>query len=105
MPGRGAPPGGRAPVGEVRVGCIGLRSPGRNGPRGAAPGAEEDGCGRRKIGCPRTTTPGTVAGAVYTGRGPACGVIIRFTGGAGGAIGFAGAVGSVCSCAADACSS
>lgn len=96
------------PAGVWRVGCIGRRAPGP--PIG---GREPAGCalpipGRRwKIGCPRTGNPppvrwpgapargpgaadvlpgaaGRGGGAVYTGRGPVCGVIRRRVG-AGGA--------------------
>ena len=114
MPGRPPAMGGRPPgVGALRVGCIGRRSPGRNGGRepgaiGApdapgAPGAPDalagpDDCpgrGRWKIGCPRTGNPvrlpmgddgwagrgGAGGGAVYTGRGPVCGTIMRRGGG------------------------
>src|SRR5438105_9909612 len=100
IPGRA--PAGRVPVGDVRVGCMGRRSPGRNG--GRAPGAPAAaGRGRWKIGWPGTGRPGaarfargrcpigcpgcTVAaleavfcGAAYTGRGPVCGVITRRAG-------------------------
>src|SRR5579863_947737 len=60
-PGGGNPgptPSGRVPVGDCRVGCIGRRSPGRNG--GRVPGAAAlPGRGRWKIGCPGTGRPGT----------------------------------------------
>jgi hypothetical protein len=95
-------------VGDWRVGCIGLRSPGRKGGRFAvgAPGR-----GRWKIGWPGTGRPGagrivapggapSVAivpagaagrkGALYTGRGPVCGTIIR----GGGAVAGGGALGA-----------
>ncbi len=82
---------GRVPVGDWRVGCIGRRSPGRNG--GRAPGAPP-GRGRWKMGCPGTGRPGTgragapapavgaagLGGALYTGRGPVWGTIIRGSG-------------------------
>ncbi len=111
MPGRPAPMGGRPPgVGALRVGCMGRRSPGRNGGRepgapGAKPGAEPGapvgvacpGRGRWKMGCPRTGKPvrlpaagggcgargGGGGGAVYTGRGPVCGTIMRRAGAPG----------------------
>jgi hypothetical protein len=105
--------GGRPPgVGALRVGCIGRRSPARNGGRApgaigapdapGAPGAlagpaDWPGRGRWKIGCPRTGSPvrlpidaedggwaargGAGGGAVYTGRGPVCGTIMRRAGG------------------------
>jgi hypothetical protein len=116
MPGRPPAMGGRPPgVGALRVGCIGRRSPGRNG--GRAPGAigapvapsalklpgapagpaDCPGRGRWNMGCPRTGRPvrfpigaedggwgargGGGGGAVYTGRGPVCGTIIRRAGG------------------------
>ena len=83
---------GRAtPLGAVRVGCIGRRSPGRAGGRAGAAGR-----GRWKIGWPGTGRPGAgrvldpaaapalalalgggAAGALYTGRGPVWGVIMR----------------------------
>jgi len=103
---------GRAPVGDCRVGCIGRRSPGRNGGRvPGAPGALDapPGRGRWKIGCPGTGRPGIgrfaigrpaigrcdapacgacvdaagLIGALYTGRGPVCGTIIRGGGACG----------------------
>jgi hypothetical protein len=93
----GPTPNGRAPAGATRVGCIGRRSPGRNG--GRAPGAIGRAV-RWKIGCPgtgrpgagRIGAPGTGTGALYTGRGPVCGMIMRGsgvvgTGGRGGAVG------------------
>ena len=95
----GPTPRGRAPVGDCRVGCIGRRSPGRNGGRGAPPGT--CGRGRWKIGWPGTGRPGAGrdvppigspgctgfgGGALYTGRGPVWGTIMR----GGGAIGAAG---------------
>jgi hypothetical protein len=90
------------------VGCIGRRSPGRNGGRPAGePACAPCGRGRWKIGCPGTGRPGAglpwcgravpvfdaagVAGrtgAVYTGRGPVCGTISRRGGACG--MGFAG---------------
>ena len=95
----------------ARVGCMGRRSPGRSG--GRAPGAPA-GRGRWKMGWPgtgrpgagRPCMPGRVAmgcpgtggrggacglggAAVYTGRGPVCGVITRREG--GGGAGFVGA--------------
>jgi hypothetical protein len=93
----GPTPSGRAPAGATRVGCIGLRSPGRSG--GRVPGAAGRAV-RWKIGCPgtgrpgagRIGAPGAGMGALYTGRGPVCGMIIRGggvaeTGGLGGALG------------------
>ncbi len=82
---------GRVPVGDCRVGCMGRRSPGRNGgrPAGAA------GRGRWKIGWPGTGRPGAGRGvvlaagrigALYTGRGPVCGTIMRRAGGGGAAV-------------------
>jgi hypothetical protein len=92
------------------VGCIGRRSPGRSGGRGPpTPGA--CGRGRWKMGCPGTGRPGagrmvpagplacTVGatgrggGALYTGRGPVCGTIIRGAGGCGGPVTTGGAAG------------
>ena len=88
------------------MGCMGLRSPGRRGGRlVGAPGR-----GRWKMGCPGTGRPGAgriVApaggpvgpagaagrkGALYTGRGPVCGTIIRGDGATGctGVLGAAG---------------
>ena len=105
MPGGGEPgptPSGRVPVGDCRVGCIGRRSPGRNG--GRVPGAAAPpGRGRWKIGWPGTGRPGTGragapawavgagrGGALYTGRGPVCGMIMRGDGDCAiGAAGFA----------------
>ena len=79
---------------------MGLRSPGRSGGRaaGEAPAA----CGLRwKIGCPGTGRPGAgrgppigtpgCTGALYTGRGPVCGTIIRGEG-CGAAMGRGGGV-------------
>src|SRR5512147_2192020 len=85
------------PLGDVRVGCIGRRSPGRDGGRAGVAGL-----GRWKMGLPGTGRPGAgrgveavapapalalaggaAAGALYTGRGPVCGVIIRRGGGEG----------------------
>jgi hypothetical protein len=93
----GPTPSGRVPAGETRVGCIGRRSPGRKG--GRIPGAAGRGV-RWKIGCPgtglpgadRSGAPGTGAGALYTGRGPVCGMIMRGSGvaGTGGLGGGAG---------------
>jgi hypothetical protein len=107
---------GRVPAGAWRVGCIGRRSPGRRGGRDApAPGPA--GRGRWKIGCPGTGRPGTGralpdgalvcpmgtpgrgGGALYTGRGPVCGTIMRGAGvcgaaGAGGGVGAAGRTGA-----------
>ncbi len=101
MPAPGPTPSGRAPAGATLVGCMGRRSPGRSGGRGA-PGAAGRGV-RWKIGCPGTGRPGAGRvtapdadaagadmGALYTGRGPVCGMIMR-GGGAIGAAGFAGA--------------
>jgi hypothetical protein len=85
-------------VGDCRVGCKGRRSPGRSG--GRAPGVW--GRGRWKIGLPgsgrpgagRAVAPSTGGGALYTGRGPVCGMITRGLGapetGAGGFIGAGG---------------
>src|SRR5579864_6337878 len=110
LPGRTGPGGGKpgpTPIGRVpaevwRVGCIGRRSPGRSGPRGApTPGVA--GRGRWKIGWPGTGRPGAGravpiapacaagaagrgGGALYTGRGPVWGTIMR---GAGGCTGVA----------------
>ncbi len=83
----GPTPRGRVPLGDCRVGCIGRRSPGRNGGRlcGVV------GRGRWKMGCPGTGRPGAGrggatadavgaagrGGALYTGRGPVCGTIMR----------------------------
>jgi hypothetical protein len=39
--------------------------------------------GRWKIGLPRCNPGGGVVGALYTGRGPVCGMMTRRTGGAG----------------------
>jgi hypothetical protein len=85
------------------VGCIGRRSPGRSGRGGPPPGVI--GRGRWKIGCPGTGRPGAGrmvpagdavgdmdatgaigrgGGALYTGRGPVCGTIMRGAGGCGG---------------------
>ena len=92
-------------MGDWRVGCIGLRSPGRRGARlVGVPGR-----GRWKIGWPGTGrpgagrrwpmgTPGAPAGAtgrkgaLYTGRGPVWGTIMRGSGVDGwtGALGAAG---------------
>ena len=110
------PPG----TGAERVGCMGRRSPGRNGGRApgapAAPGAPGapagwPGRGRWKMGWPRTG-PGRVpagadaegpcggregwtGGAVYTGRGPVCGTIMRRAGCSAGAAGCRDAGGCV----------
>jgi hypothetical protein len=90
-PNPGRPPG--APAGEERVGCIGRRPAGPPG----APGAPERGGyppgppGRWNIGRPRWIAPGPDGalgrggGALYTGRGPVCGIITRFTGAAAAA--------------------
>jgi len=81
------------------VGCMGRRSPGRMGGRGAPIGGAA-GRGRWKMGWPGTgrpgagrATPGAPAcaigaagrggGALYTGRGPVCGTIMRGAGGPG----------------------
>jgi hypothetical protein len=96
---------------------MGRRSPGRSGGRGApTPGA--CGRGRWKIGCPGIGRPGAGripmgtpgctgggvttrgGGALYTGRGPVCGTIMRGAGGpglttGGGATGVA-ETGGVC---------
>jgi len=85
------------------VGCMGRRSPGRSGRGGPPPGVI--GRGRWKIGCPGTGRPGAGrmvpagdevgdmdatgatgrgGGALYTGRGPVCGTIMRGAGGWGG---------------------
>jgi hypothetical protein len=85
------------------VGCMGRRSPGRSGRGGPPPGVI--GRGRWKIGCPGTGRPGAGrivpagdavgdmdatgaigrgGGALYTGRGPVCGTIMRGAGGCGG---------------------
>jgi hypothetical protein len=106
MPAPGPTPSGREPAGATRVGCIGLRSPGRSGGRGApGTGGREV---RWKIGCPGTGRPGAGleaafgadvdadagggAGARYTGRGPVCGMIMR----GGGATGAAGRALGIC---------
>jgi hypothetical protein len=81
------------PAGVERVGCIGRRSPGFRG--GRMPGAV--GRGRWKIGWPGTGRPGAgrgvvvpcasaarSGGALYTGRGPVCGMMTRGLGSAGG---------------------
>jgi hypothetical protein len=97
----GPTPSGRLPVGDERVGCMGRRSPGRN--MGRAPGGPDCcGRGRWKIGLPgsgrpgagRDTAPGAGIGALYTGRGPVCGMITRgcTMAGAGGLA----AVGGIC---------
>jgi hypothetical protein len=81
---------------------------------GRDPGA----CGRAvrwKIGCPGTGRPGVGrggapaagapgggSGALYTGRGPVCGMIMR-GGGAVGVIGFAGAALCICAILAGGC--
>ena len=97
----------------ARVGCMGRRSPGRRGGRG--PLGAPAGRGRWKIGCPGTGRPGAgrpcIPGrlaigwpgtggrggasgfggaAMYTGRGPVCGVMTR-RGGACGWVRTAGA--------------
>ena len=104
------------------MGCMGRRSPGRSGGRlAAAPGR-----GRWKIGCPGTGRPGVGrgaelgapaeaagdavrGGALYTGRGPVCGTIMRgrddcavcvgaaglLAAGAGGVIAAAGGCGTI----------
>ena len=85
------------------MGCMGRRSPGRSGRGGPPPGVI--GRGRWKIGCPGTGRPGAGrivpagdavgdmdatgaigrgGGALYTGRGPVCGTIMRGAGGCGG---------------------
>jgi hypothetical protein len=82
---------------------MGRRSPGRSGRGGPPPGVI--GRGRWKIGCPGTGRPGAGrivpagdpvgamdatgatgrgGGALYTGRGPVCGTIMRGAGGCGG---------------------
>jgi hypothetical protein len=105
------------------VGCIGRRSPGRSGGRGPPTPGAPCGRGRWKIGCPGTGLPGAGrmvptgapdwatgaggrgGGALYTGRGPVCGTIMRGPGvaagaevlgaaGRGGTSGAAGAVGA-----------
>jgi len=91
-------------MGAERVGCIGRRSPGRSGGRGAPAPCGPCGRGRWKIGCPGTGRPGAGrivpagalvcaagvgatgrGGALYTGRGPVCGTIILGAGGCGAA--------------------
>ena len=101
---------GRVPAGAWRVGCIGRRSPGRSGGRGA-PTAGAAGRGRWKIGWPGTGRPGAGrpvpaagapacaagrAGALYTGRGPVCGTIMRGAGAldAGGITGLCATTGA-----------
>jgi hypothetical protein len=92
---------GRGPVGAERVGCMGRRSPGRSGGRGAPTPGAPCGRGRWKIGWPGTGLPGAGrmvptggpeggtgaggrgGGALYTGRGPVCGTIMRGAGVAG----------------------
>lgn len=74
--------------------------------RRATPGPEADrgppavcGRGRSKIGLPRCIPPNICAapsGALYTGRGPVCGMIVRFA----GAAGATGADSTICSGAA-----
>jgi len=76
---------------------MGRRSPGRSG--GRAPGADGRAV-RWNIGCPGTGrpgagrggAPGAGIGALYTGRGPVCGMIMR-RGGGTGAAGLSGATG------------
>ena len=100
-------PADAIPVGASRVGCIGRRSPGRSGGRG--------GSGRRRTRTlknwlsrhrasrrwPRSSRWRTACsrregkGALYTGRGPVCGMIIR-GGGAIGAVGLTGAEACIC---------
>ena len=87
------------------MGCIGRRSPGRSGGRGAPTPPGPCGRGRWKIGWPGTGRPGIGrpvigraaigtpgcggggagrgGGALYTGRGPVCGTIMRGAGGVG----------------------
>ncbi|HTT24036.1 MAG TPA: hypothetical protein VMG82_34240 [Candidatus Sulfotelmatobacter sp.] len=91
-------------MGADLVGCMGRRSPGRSGGRGAPTPAGPCGRGRWKIGCPGTGRPGAGrivpagtlvcaagagatgrGGALYTGRGPVCGTIILGAGGCGAA--------------------
>ena len=91
------------------MGCIGRRSPGRRGGRGAPTPPGPCGRGRWKIGCPGTGRPGAGrivpagapacatgaagrgGGALYTGRGPVCGTIIRGAGVCGAAAAGGGA--------------
>jgi hypothetical protein len=84
------------------VGCIGRRSPGRSMGRGGPPPGAAAGGRRWKIGWPGTGRPGAGRippmgtpgwtgggvgriGALYTGRGPVCGTIMRGAGGWGAA--------------------
>jgi hypothetical protein len=92
------------------VGCMGRRSPGRSGGRGAPTPPGPCGRGRWKIGWPGTGRPGAGrrvpigalawgagvgagrgGGALYTGRGPVCGTIMRGAGGCGGPVTTGGA--------------
>lgn len=115
-PGPGPTPRGREPVGDCRVGCMGRRSPGRSVGRGA-PGA--CGRGRWKMGWPGTGRPGAgragapgaacpagaagLIGALYTGRGPVCGMIMRGGGAPMGAADLGGAVAAGGAAAAGGC--
>ena len=115
-PGPGPTPRGREPVGDCRVGCMGRRSPGRSVGRGA-PGA--CGRGRWKMGWPGTGRPGAgragapgaacpagaagLIGALYTGRGPVCGMIMRGGGAPMGAADLGGTVAAGGAAAAGGC--
>ncbi len=87
---------------------MGRRSPGRSGGRGAPTPPGPCGRGRWKIGWPGTGRPGAGrkvpigalawgggagrgGGALYTGRGPVCGTIMRGAGGGGGPVTTGGA--------------
>ena len=68
---------GRGPEAPVRVGCMGRRSPGRSGGRGA-PTPAPCGRGRWKIGWPGTGRPG--AGRIVPAGAPVCAVGARGAG-------------------------
>ena len=84
--------GRRTPPGPT----LGPVLPGRE-PKGAPPVPPGPcGRGRSKIGLPRCMPPSVCAapaGAVYTGRGPVCGIIMRLAGGPGTTAGVALAAG------------
>ena len=97
-------PADAMPVGDWRVGCMGRRSPGRSGGpmalgrartralenrlTGHRTSRAPDACGL-PAGARHACRRGWPKGALYTGRGPVCGTIIR----GGGACGAAGALG------------